>query len=453
MTDEMLTVSGYADVNGIETLVTNAYTYDDYKLDTITYNGFDYAFEYDEFGNKTGTKIKNGENERTLSTNTYEPNNGRLKQTTYGNGDYTEPTYDGQDRIIQMTYTDVEGGSTTQQSYNWEYGNNGQLGRHKDNVNNMEWKYRYDIEGKVLDVDAERTGEGDLADDITYHYEYNNSNQLSSVLYNVSELRKYITYEYDWYNRYLSTNLSNGTKIGVDYDIFQRTSHAAVSRGSNTYKSEYVYEAGVENTMASRIEGINYTRNNESKGSLSYEYDNNGNITEIKEDGELQLSYRYDDQNQLIREDNKEIGQTIVYTYDAGGNIQNKKIYEYTTGEISGDPEDVIEYKYENNTWKDLMTSYDGKAITYDEIGNPLTYGDWELAWERGRQLSHLDTGEHDISYKYNEAGLRTEKTVDGVRTEYIWDGTQLLYENNGSRETMYYYDAAGQELWEQTAV
>ena len=29
-----------------------------------------------------------------------------------------------------------------------------------------------------------------------------------------------------------------------------------------------------------------------------------------------------------------------------GGNIQNKKIYEYTTGEISGDPEDVIEYKY-----------------------------------------------------------------------------------------------------------
>ena len=31
------------------------------------------------------------------------------------------------------------------------------------------------------------------------------------------------------------------------------------------------------------------------------------------------------------------------------------------------------------------------------------------------------------------------------MRTEYIWDGTQLIYENNGSRETMYYYDAAGQ--------
>ena len=54
--------------------------------------------------------------------------------------------------------------------------------------------------------------------------------------------------------------------------------------------------------MASRIEGINYTRNNESKGSLSYEYDNNGNITEIKEDGELQLRYRYDDQKMCIRD-------------------------------------------------------------------------------------------------------------------------------------------------------
>ena len=26
--------------------------------------------------------------------------------------------------------------------------------------------------------------------------------------------------------------------------------------------------------------------------------------------------------------------------------------------------------------WKDLMTSYNGQSITYDEIGNPLTYRD-----------------------------------------------------------------------------
>ena len=33
-------------------------------------------------------------------------------------------------------------------------------------------------------------------------------------------------------------------------------------------------------------------------------------------------------------------------------------------------------YGYSDTGWKDLLTSYDGQTITYDAIGNLLTYRD-----------------------------------------------------------------------------
>ena len=126
-------------------------------------------------------------------------------------------------------------------------------------------------------------------------------------------------------------------------------------------------------------------------------------------------------------------GQTIVYAYDAGGNLLTKKTYNYINPDtaVTGTPTDTVSYSYTDSVWKDKLTSYDGKAITYDEIGNPLTYGSgdnqWSFSWEHGRQLASLSTPEHTISYKYDADGLRTEKTVDGVTWEYIWDGDKLI--------------------------
>ena len=31
-------------------------------------------------------------------------------------------------------------------------------------------------------------------------------------------------------------------------------------------------------------------------------------------------------------------------------------------------------YEYTDSDWKDLLTSYNGTAITYDAVGNPLSY-------------------------------------------------------------------------------
>ena len=42
-------------------------------------------------------------------------------------------------------------------------------------------------------------------------------------------------------------------------------------------------------------------------------------------------------------------------------------------------------YEYNNSTWGDVLTSYNGQSITYDELGNPLTYRDGiSMTWKNG---------------------------------------------------------------------
>ena len=74
--------------------------------------------------------------------------------------------------------------------------------------------------------------------------------------------------------------------------------------------------------------------------------------------------------------------------------------------------------------------SYNGQSITYDEIGNPLTYRDGiSMIWKNGRQLATLTNGATSISYGYDSDSVRTTKTVNGVKYTYAYLNGQLLYE------------------------
>ena len=48
-------------------------------------------------------------------------------------------------------------------------------------------------------------------------------------------------------------------------------------------------------------------------------------------------------------------------------------------------PTNTVSYVYGDSNWKDKLTSFDGKTITYDEIGNPLTYDGWTFTWKARR--------------------------------------------------------------------
>ncbi|MHC1684281.1 MAG: DNRLRE domain-containing protein [Clostridiaceae bacterium] len=203
-------------------------------------------------------------------------------------------------------------------------------------------------------------------------------------------------------------------------------------------------------TDTTRIASVNNNGN-----SINYTYDNNGNIETITEDGKV-IRYYYNELNELVREDNPTLtvqGKTITYEYDAGGNITSKKEYSLTEGAL-GTPSVTIPYLYGDANWKDKLTSYNGKPITYDQIGNPLKYDEKNFTWEKGRQLSGISATGLTASYKYNDSGIRTEKTVTTgtttkvtVNTKYHLVGDKVTYESNGTDNIYYTYDSTGQLL------
>ena len=180
--------------------------------------------------------------------------------------------------------------------------------------------------------------------------------------------------------------------------------------------------------------------------TLNYTYDVLGNIETIKEGSTQRQKYYYDSLNQLIREDNLDLNQTIVYSYDLGGNLTSTQAYPYQTGAtVTGTATTTNTYTYGDSNWKDKLTAYNGSSITYDAIGNPTSYyNGYSFTWQKGRQLAGATNGTNTVSYTYNNDGYRTSKTVNGTLVQYTLEGSRVLFKWYGNTHLWYYYDAAG---------
>ena len=97
-----------------------------------------------------------------------------------------------------------------------------------------------------------------------------------------------------------------------------------------------------------------------------------------------------------------------------------------------------------HTTWKDKLTSYDGNTITSDAIGNTTGYNGWTYTWEAGRQLEQMVNGSTTLQFKYNDAGLRTQKINGSTTTKYYWAGSSISDMTQGSDALHFWYDAAG---------
>lgn len=175
-------------------------------------------------------------------------------------------------------------------------------------------------------------------------------------------------------------------------------------------------------------------------GTYAYTYDEIGNIKSIS-DGTYTVTYDYDNLNQLVRSNDEKAGKTYTYSY-VNGNITERKEYAYTTGEL-GEVLDTKTWQYGDSVWGDLLTNYNGTAITYDAIGNPLTMGSRQFSW-MGRQLTQITDGENEIAYAYNGDGQRISKTVNGITTEYFYNGGILAGQKTGEDVIVYMYDNNG---------
>ncbi|MBR3295895.1 MAG: RHS repeat-associated core domain-containing protein, partial [Clostridia bacterium] len=112
--------------------------------------------------------------------------------------------------------------------------------------------------------------------------------------------------------------------------------------------------------------------------------------------------------------------------------------YAYTTG-TPGTAISTDTYTYGNSSWKDQLTSYNGTAITYDSMGNPLSYRGMTLTWEGKRLKTSGST-----TYLYDSDGQRISKTTGSTVTKYHYNGTVLIAMERGSDRLLFSYDSFG---------
>ena len=150
-----------------------------------------------------------------------------------------------------------------------------------------------------------------------------------------------------------------------------------------------------------------YTSNmNGAVTQYNYTYDGANNIVKAIVNG-VETRYVYDHNNQLIREDNGSLSKTYVYNYDNAGNLLSKATYALTAASATPtNPISTVTYGYSAATG-DRLTSYNGAAITYDAIGNPLSYNNgtaYTFTWQ-GRFMQTATVGGQTYTFTYNEEG------------------------------------------------
>ena len=437
VTDGNGNVTNYTyDTNGNVLSIKNGTSGNDYSytgsgsVSKITHNGFSYSFNYDVFYNLVSTKIGNV----AITSNTYD-SNGNLAKTTYANGDYFEYTYDDYGNISVIT---GETGKIAEMIYNKQ----GLVTKAVDYSSGETSYYYYTFDGS-LEREYRTSSDGSLT-----HYIITNADGNTVEKTSVNGQTKTITTGTDKDGKSFVSN--DGVTNETSTDDFGRTTQVRTVRSDGTlvFNTDYEYANGkAENSTTNLVSKYSQSYGSDSVLSYDYSYDNNGNITEIKQNGKLINKYTYDSLNEVKEEYDYVNKFYINYSYDGAGNLQNKyeqvldPTYGYPTGTQHGNT-----YEYTDTSWKDKLTKVNGSNISYDANGNPLTYRDgMTFEWENGRILKKISTSDKSVQMSYDSNGMRTQKTVDGVKTNYYYDSNKnLIALVKGNDTLLFYYDSDG---------
>ena len=429
-------------------------------LSSITTASTTYTFTYDEYGNTDTISVGTYD----LADYTYNSYNGKLNKITYGNGLVVSYVYDELDNVKEIWHKN--GSSAEVKAYAYSYTTFGQLARFDNLLSDKSTLYKYDTSGRLVgqtefDTSSAVTEFGQLIF-------YDDNGRLGNVFYSADYASSdgaiqdwthsyYYSYLDDGRIRYynVTTDITSG-KIDYTYDTYNRItskvynfylSKNTSSKYTNTVSYTFVNNA---NNTSALVESFTSKVNSNTTTTDTFTYDRNGNITKIVSSSGTETRYVYDKLGQLLREDNSAMNRTYVYSYDNAGNITSKKTYALTAEGIT--PTTLysnIAYGYNDASRGDLLTSYSGNTIEYDNIGNPLTWGDYgELTWHGRQLISYTNTDtEDEITFTYNDDGIRTSKTVNGIKHTYILSGSKIISESWGIHFCIYLYDESGSPI------
>lgn len=438
--------------NDINHTICITYTYDsDGNVTYICDQKTEYTMSYKNGDMKT---LKVGDVELVNYESNITENSNILEQiTSYGNGQKI--------RTVTTKSIDENGNSytkkseiyycdDTQCSYVTEYDNEGRILKFIDCTGKEKISYDYVYsddnitvarnDGFMKEVKNSQNVDGNITDkNISYTFE---KNQGSKVTYQESQ----------------KTDMSDEDKTVTTDTLYNGDNIVVTSSDENKKISYEIYsqlcKKDILNSYQDEMSDTKISYNINAYGEnkkYEYIYDLSGNITEIKLDGNRIYEYAYDVHGRLVKELDYVNSTGCVYGYTSTGNVVAKHLKKINSDGSLTNIQD-IKYSYENGDWADQLTKYGNQKITYDSVGNPVKYHDGKkFEWIRGRELSKIIlSDDSDVTYEYNQNGLRTHKETNITSTDYEWDEKKLIretvtYKLSGRKyDIWYYYDGNG---------
>ncbi len=413
------------------------------------HNGCEYEFDYDGEGRRTAIRI-NGETYCTVSYDdkdtqlvTY-ANGEQVQRKTFKDGDsykiYSAPVGEKITDFIVVEYDKtIVSNEKDKRSYKEQI---------KDRTTNGEkitYETQYDKKGRVAET---QVSGGNYGDKFVINNTYGFENALEQQTVKIGKTTmdtETRSYEYGIKNKLLSIEHENAFTETPTLDKLGRVSR--VEKNNVTKQFNYLQKGERATTL---VASETFGEQGQKADKLAYTYDKKGNITEIRENGELVSRYEYDSLNRLVREDNRPLNKSIFFTYDSTGNITQRKESAFTLG-LSDTVEKTVagSYVYADNGVMDRLLSYNGEECKYDidesgnptnTLGNPTTYRDKQAKWSHVNRLVSLG----DVSFKYNYAGTRLFKTVGDKTIKYYCSGSTIMCQDDGTDNLYFYYGTEG---------
>lgn len=402
-----------------------------YGPDRVTKNVYDDAGQLTQVIQALGVTVAAGfpsDVQRTYATYSY-TDNGKQKTITDANGNLTELTYDGLDRLVQQNFPSTTRGAGTANSADYEaYGYDANGNRTKlRKRDGLTLRFCYDaLNRETIRRPRDESNCAAAGEATDVYRTYDLQGRLTSA-------------------RFQSTA---GDGVAYAYDALGRK----LSETSYGRAVTYCYGGAA----CSSADKVNPTRvgwpDSASAGYIAYAYDATGRLTSAGAGGAV-AAFAYDGLGRLTSiKRHGEASPSSGFGYDAVGRLTSLTL---DLSDTYGDQAETLAYNPAGQMFKDtlsnaayrwaglntsLTATADGlnrdsviAALNgYDGNQNLTKDGDRVFTYDAENRLKTV-SGPATATLDYDPLGRLRQTTINGTTTQYLYDGDQLIAEYDGS--------------------
>ncbi|PTC29101.1 type IV secretion protein Rhs [Pseudomonas aylmerensis] len=287
--------------------------------------------------------------------------------------------------------------------------------------------YAYDRQGNLLSVDD---GHWALA------YEYDAQNRLTAEHQGWGTLR----YGYDACGQLQYLRLPDNNRVGFNH---AKGGHLSTVELNGEVLTAHLFKAGQEHQRQQgqlishyhyddqqRLHAHAVSQQQHTLYQRQYDYDKSGNLTRLLDTRKGEHHYHYDPLGRLTRADHsQDLQERFGHTPAGTLLMQDRPGPDIVAGNrlmIQGDRH------YDYDAFGNLIRERRGK-------GHQLVT---EYRYDCQHRLIGLtQPNGQTASYRYDPFGRRISKTVEGITTEFFWQGDRLIAEHHADRHRSYLYE------------